>query len=153
MSQKEWGNITWMLFHTLAEKINDSDFDNVKNDILFFIKQTCNHLPCPICSDHATNTLKKVNFNLIKTKADLIEFLRQFHNVVNIRTDKPIVEKEFVITYYKNLDIVVIINHFIRVYSHKYGNFDVSAFNRSNQRSLYLKNSIPKLKYFLKYCY
>ena len=153
MSQKEWGNITWVLFHTLAEKINENDFDNVKNDILYFIKQTCNHLPCPICSDHAVSTLKKVNFNLIKTKADLIEFLRQFHNIVNIKTDKPIVEKEFVITYYKNLDLTVIINHFIRVYSHKYGNFDISAFNRSNQRNLYLKNSIPKLKYFLKYCH
>ena len=153
MSQKEWGNITWALFHTLAEKINDNEFDNVKNDIIFFIKQTCSNLPCPICSEHAMSTLKKANLNLIKTKADLIEFLRQFHNIVNIRTDKPIVEKEFVITYYKKLNIVVIVNHFIRVYSHKYGNFDISAFNRSNQRNLYLKNSIPKLKNFLKYCY
>jgi len=153
MSQKEWGNITWALFHTLAEKINENEFHNIKNNVISFIKHTCNNLPCPMCSNHAIKTLEKASIDLIKTKADLIEFLRQFHNIVNVRTEKPIVEKEFVITYYKNLDLVIIINHFIKVYSHKYGNFDISAFNRSNQRSLYLRNGIPRLKEFLKYCY
>ena len=32
MSSKEWGNITWKLFHTLAEQINESKFQEVRKD-------------------------------------------------------------------------------------------------------------------------
>lgn len=153
MSQKEWGNITWLLFHSLAEKFNEEQFPSIKNDFINFIKNTCRHLPCPICSEHATKTLNRGYLNLIETKADMIEFLRQFHNIVNIRTDKPIAEKEFVINNYKKTNLKNVINNFIKIYSHKYGNFDIAAFNRANQRQLYLKQSIKTLSYFVKFCY
>ena len=97
MSVTNWGNITWTLFHTLAEKIREKDFPIVKDLFIQFIKDTCKNLPCPICANHASETLKQARFNLIVTKADMIEFLRQFHNIVNIRVGYPIVEKDFVI--------------------------------------------------------
>ena len=59
--------------------------------------------------------LVKAKLDLINTKADLIEFLRQFHNVVNIHTNKETVSKEFVITKYKTANLLAIINKFIHI--------------------------------------
>ena len=152
MSQKQWGNITWILFHSLAESVNPNYFNQAKPLILNFINLTCENLPCPICSNHAKDTLSKAYLNQINSKADLIEFLRQFHNIVNIQTDKPIVNKEEVIKIYKRPKLNEIINKFIEVYSVSYGNFHVSAMVRSNNRSIFVKNSKNLLKEICKYC-
>ena len=153
MSQKQWGNVTWILFHSLAEKINENRFSNVKNIFIDFIKDTCKNLPCPICSEHAVRALREVNFQLINSKADMIEFLRQFHNIVNIRIDNPIMSKEFVIETYKLAQLHIIINNFYKIYSHKYGNFQINSFNRANQRILFLRDAQIKLNILLKECF
>jgi len=153
MSQKEWGNITWFLFHTLAEKVNANKFDEIKPTIIFFIQETCRNLPCPICSNHAQANLRQAKLDLINTKADLIEFLRQFHNVVNIHTNKETVSKEFVITKYKTANLLAIINKFIHIYSHKYGNFEINSFLRANERHKFVKQATNQLKIIVKYCY
>ena len=152
MSQTVWGSITWLLFPSFAEKIKEEQFINIKDRFIIFIKDTCFNLPCPICSSHALEVLKQSNMNLIKTKADMIEFLRQFHNIVNIKLDKPILDKNYVITYYKNVNINAIIGQFIRAYSHKYGNYEIKAFQRANDRHLYLKGAINNINIILQCC-
>jgi hypothetical protein len=152
MSQKEWGNITWYLFHTLAEKVNSEKFNEIKPTIVYFIQETCRNLPCPVCSNHALQNLKKSNLNLLNSKADLIEFLRQFHNVVNIHTGKETYSKEFVVTKYKTANLLAIINRFIQVYSHKYGNFEINSFLRANERQKFVKQATNLLKIIIQYC-
>lgn len=152
MSITNWGNITWTLFHTLAEKINEDKFYNVKDLFIEFITHTCQNLPCPICANHASQTLKQARFNLIRTKADMIEFLRQFHNIVNIRVGYPIVEKEFVIKKYKSGILSYIVHNFNLSYSHKYGNFEVNSFHQSNMRQNYLKRANKMLVSIAQYC-
>jgi sulfur relay (sulfurtransferase) DsrC/TusE family protein len=152
MSQNVWGPITWMLFHSFAEKINEEHFINIKDKFIIFIKDTCLNLPCPICSNHALEVLKQSNMKLINTKADMIEFLRQFHNIVNIKLDKPIIDKNYVITYYKNVNLYAIIQQFIKAYSHKYGNYEIKAFQRANDRHLYLKGAITNINIILQCC-
>lgn len=149
----EWGHITWLLFHTLAEKINENQFASVKDIFIELIKDTCNNLLCPICTSHAVQTLKRANLKLIHTKADMIEFLRQFHNVVNLHLEKPTVEKEFVIKHYKAANLKNIITSFFKIYSHKYGNFEVNAFHRSNMRNIFLKRCKNRLEILGKSCY
>ena len=152
MSQKEWGNITWILFHSLAEKIKDDLFQNVKTVFIEFIKDTCINLPCPICANHATENLFKSRINSISKKSDMIEFLRQFHNLVNKKLEKPIQNKEIVLQNYKLANLVNIINRFNMIYSTKYGNFEINAFHRSNTRQMYLKRANKKLSILLKAC-
>ena len=152
MSQTFWGPITWMIFHSIAEKIQEDKFMNVKELFITFIKETCYNLPCPVCSSHALEILKQANIAAIHTKAEMIEFLRQFHNIVNLKLEKQIVDKSFVITYYKNVNLNAIIQHFIKVYSHKYGNYEIKAFQRANERHLYLKGAINKLNTILLCC-
>ena len=100
MSSKIWGTYTWIFFHTLAEKIKEEHFESNRKDFINIIIKTCNHLPCPDCSEHATSTLKKANLENIKTKKHFIEFLRQFHNIVNIKINKKEMSEESIINLY-----------------------------------------------------
>lgn len=81
----KWGEPTWFMFHTLSVKIKEENFLQVKNEFLNLVYSICTNLPCPICSDHAKEYLKTVNFAAIQTKQQLIDFFFQFHNMVNRR--------------------------------------------------------------------
>ena len=88
MPTDKWGNATWLLFHTLAAQIDESKFEKNKNLLIEIITTTCAHLPCPTCTKDASNIIKRGNLHNIKTKSDFVEFLRQFHNIVNIKLHK-----------------------------------------------------------------
>lgn len=105
---RAWGVLTWMLFHTLAEKVKDEYFTSVINNITGLIKKICICLPCPYCRNDAQNYLSSINFKLIQNKNDLKLFLLDFHNHVNQKLDNEqcsynILEK------YENLDIVKVV--------------------------------------------
>lgn len=150
MSQKEWGNITWFLFHSLAERIKEEHFPAFKNRLIIFITTTCDHLPCPICAGHATETLRKANIGLINTKGDFIEFLRQFHNIVNIKLKKRIFTKEEVLIKYKTGYLPLIIQQFFKVYTHNYKN--MSALMSAFQRKLFITEQKAFLNTIITYC-
>lgn len=140
MSKKEWGNITWKFFHTLAEKIDENHFSDIKDKLINIILNTCSNLPCPDCSEHATNILKRSYIKNINNKNHFIEFLRQFHNIVNIKLEKKEVKKEEIVEMYKNENISKIFNQFIYYYK----NIRTSERMMSNNfhRNLYLKNLV-----------
>ena len=106
--QITWGYPTWVLFHSIAEKVNNDFFLKNKDKILNYIISICNLLPCPICQDHATKYLKQTRFKyVIRTKEQLKRYLFDFHNVVNIRTkrkkeDIKILEKYKTVNFYKS---------------------------------------------------
>lgn len=81
----KWGEPTWFLFHTLSVKIKEEEFVRVKDDLLNLVYSICINLPCPICSDHAKEYFKTINFKAIQSKTQLIDFFHQFHNMVNKR--------------------------------------------------------------------
>ena len=66
-----WGEPTWFLFHTLAEKIKEEEFLNLRGELLGYIQKICGNLPCPTCAEHASRHLNGINFNTIQTKEDL----------------------------------------------------------------------------------
>jgi hypothetical protein len=45
-------------------------------------------LPCPYCTAHAQGFLRKINFENVKTKENLIHLFLTFHNNVNKRLKK-----------------------------------------------------------------
>ena len=117
MSTKEWGNITWKFFHTLAEQINESKFPEVRDKLVNIVTTTCEHLPCPDCSEHATRILKKAYIKNIRTKKHFIEFLRQFHNIVNIKLSKKTYNNEEIKDMYNKNNLTQIIYQLISIYS------------------------------------
>ena len=116
-SREEWGNITWNLFHGIVEKIKEDKFSQSKELIIKIIKLVCGYLPCPECSQDATKSLNAFNFNLIRSKTDLKNFLYNFHNSINKKTKKQEFKREELDIKYKNINLIEIINNFFRIYS------------------------------------
>lgn len=86
---KIWGSSVWYLFHSLAEKISEEGYNNLKNELCNLIQTICFNLPCIECAKHATEYTKKtLNAKLLPTKDHLKIYLFNFHNSVNERLKK-----------------------------------------------------------------
>ena len=116
MSRKEWGPITWILFHSLANKIKPEYYNQMKGEMLQQIKSICNFLPCPECREHASKAMQKLTLQHVQTKEQFITSLHSFHNYVNNRLHKS----QFSHDKLNKYDLAVlprIVMKFIHVYS------------------------------------
>jgi hypothetical protein len=146
-----WGPSTWFLFHTLAEKVKENEFDKIKEELLNNIKSICMNLPCPTCREHATLYIQRLNYNSIKTKEDLKLFLFNFHNEVNIRKNVPLFLYQELENKYSIANTVNIIKNFIEVFQYKNKGFNMIANEMQKQRQvetlkLWFNNNIEKFE-------
>jgi hypothetical protein len=107
-----WGPNTWILFHTMAEKIKEEDFDKYFPFIWKHINKLCQTLPCPYCSEHASQYLRNYKLSQIKNKTMFKTFIFQFHNFVNNHTNK-IEQPLEILKIYKTYKIEDVFNNFI----------------------------------------
>lgn len=114
-SRAFWGGPTWLLFHTIAEKIDNTYYINNYMIIWDFIKEVCNGLPCPFCKRHALDFIKTVNIINIKSKEGLKKVLFDFHNHTNRNSSKKI-EDISILNKYKRANVLAIFNNFERVF-------------------------------------
>ena len=135
-SRSRWGPSTWLLFHTLAEKIKEEEFSNVKNELLDIIKSICMNLPCPSCAQHATEYISKLNYNSIKSKDDFKMYFLQFHNFVNKRTNKPQFTLEQLNDKYSKANTINIIKNFIVVFQYRSKSFNMIANEMQRDRQI-----------------
>ena len=142
-TRKEWGNITWLLFHALAANVSENKFLEVRPILIDIIKGICFNLPCPDCSHDATQILKVAYIENIKTKEHFIEFLRQFHNIVNIKLGKKQISKNDLLSMYKKKNLKKIIQYFFYIYNKT--SYNPNLLTHSFQRSQYLNRLKPKL--------
>lgn len=108
-----WGEPTWFLFHSLAEKIKPEYFALLRQDIFQMIMQICSNLPCPICATHAKQYLAATNFANIVSKDHLRFFFHRFHNEVNKRKGFAEFPLEELSAKYQKANTVNIINNFM----------------------------------------
>lgn len=132
----KWGEPTWFLFHTLAEKIKDEQFILHKNELLQVIYNICVNLPCPECGTHAKNYLDKMNFNMIQNKQQLINMLFVFHNYVNSRKHFPVFTYDELREKYSKAITVNIIRNFLFVFNEKNKNVHMIANEMHRKRLL-----------------
>jgi hypothetical protein len=129
-----WGQPTWFLFHTLAEKIKEENFSEHRVELLKTIYLICTALPCPDCTKHATEYMNNINFNAIRTKHDLKMMLYTFHNTVNMRKNYPIFKQEE-LSQYEKANTLRIIQHFMVNYTPNVTNglrVDINRYYRQN---------------------
>ena len=93
----KWGGPTWHYLHTMAEKVKDTSFAQINKEILGIVYNICTNLPCPSCSAHAREYLKKHSLSNVRSKEELKKFLFLFHNEVNTR-------KRYALFSYSDLD-------------------------------------------------
>jgi len=109
----KWGEPTWFLFHTIAEKIRPEYFTLLRTDLFNMIHQICTNLPCPICATHAKQYLASTNFATIVSKDHLRFFLHKFHNDVNQRKGYAMFPLEELNAKYEKANTVNMIQNFI----------------------------------------
>jgi hypothetical protein len=114
-----WGEPTWFFFHTLAEKMKPEKFPKIKRDLVNITKMICNNLPCPICSEHATAFMNRVNFNNINSREDLKLLFFRFHNEVNARKGYTIFTEDELHEKYPSAITNNIFNNFVQVFERK----------------------------------
>lgn len=145
MASKDiWGPATWTLFHTLAEKVKDADFNELKTYMFIYIKRICGNLPCPDCAAHATQFISKFNPDQFASKQNFKIFLLNFHNSVNARIGKRPFTVEELNTKYVRANTFVIISHFIKVYS--YRNTNVRLLINSFHKDILIKDFIKFIR-------
>ncbi len=115
----KWGEPTWFLLHTLAEKIKPEIFDAVRPGLLDVIYSICINLPCPDCSNHAKNHLDSMNFKQIRTKEQLKNMLFEFHNIVNAKKGYPLFPRTELDSKYSAANTLNIIHHFMFFFEDK----------------------------------
>jgi hypothetical protein len=131
-----WGPPVWTMFHTLAEKLNESHIKHqaIKGELFTFIKRICNFLPCPECSKDATKFLSRVKPSDIQTKQQLIHMLYVFHNHVNMKKRKTSFSCDN-LNLYKAQKIGFVLNRFAVAYNTK-GNMNLMSESFQRQRIL-----------------
>jgi hypothetical protein len=125
MSPNQWGPPIWTFFHTLAARIRDDSYQQVGPQIFILISKICRYLPCPECSEHATQFLANIRPQGYSTKTDLQRMLYVLHNVVNKRKNKPMPGEE-ILESYKNINVIDAYNKFIAAYNTR-GNMKLLA--------------------------
>ena len=122
-----WGEPIWFLFHTLAHKVKEEYFQLIRIDLLNNIYNICNNLPCPMCANHATDYMNKVNFKTIIRKKDLKDLLFVFHNNVNERKGLPIFQYADLDSKYNSANTKNIIYNFINTFQKKSNSINMIA--------------------------
>lgn len=130
----KWGQPTWFLFHTLAEKVKPECFSDIRVELLNIIYTICTNLPCPDCAKHASQYMNSINFNTIRTKRDLQLMLFNFHNEVNRRKKFPEFPIEQLDAKYSLANTVNIIHNFMPYFEDRTGSMRLIADNLHRSR-------------------
>ena len=130
----KWGEPTWFLFHSLAEKVKEEHFNTIKNELVNTIYVICKNLPCPMCATHATQYMNSVNFSSIQTKKDLVDLLWRFHNEVNVKKNVPIFPYEQLQEKYSRANLVNIIQLFMYHFKDKHASLKMIADDMYRQK-------------------
>jgi len=125
----KWGEPTWYMFHTIAEKIKPEFYTQYRSEIMNIIRIVCNTLPCPICANHATQYMQNINDSQLSTKEDLQRMLWAFHNSVNERKGQPFFpnDKGQLHDKYSRANTRAIIQNFIVVHKDKQSGFRMTT--------------------------
>lgn len=133
-NKMKWGEPTWFLFHTLAQKVKEENFSQIRAELLNKIISICNNLPCPNCSKHATDYMNSINFSTILTKKDLIDLLFNFHNTVNEKKNYPEFPYSELEEKYSKAITTNIIQYFMKFFQDKQYNVSMLSNNMHRER-------------------
>lgn len=118
LPKMKWGRPIWTFFHVMAQKVKPEYFNLVIKDFLKNVLLICGTLPCPICSTHASEYMRAINLNNIRSKDDLINLFYNFHNVVNQRKGYAALQKNQ-IPNYDTANTVAVIKTFVQAFEDK----------------------------------
>ncbi len=114
MSKQAWGNATWFMMHTLAQKLRP-EYAHAVPGLLMQFENVCRNLPCPDCAEHASRMFATANIRAVVDKDTLMRFLYELHDAVNRRLGKPCPTMDECCELYSRGRTVAILTHFFQV--------------------------------------
>ena len=99
MDQKVWGPHTWFFLHSVTLNYPFSPTKTDKSHIVNFFKEIEDILPCSVCRRHYKNHLNKHPIRNGSRK-ELVYWLIDLHNIVNIQEQKKTMSYKAVIDMY-----------------------------------------------------
>tara|TARA_B100000963_G_C22616489_1_gene667617 strand:- start:2095 stop:2565 length:471 start_codon:yes stop_codon:yes gene_type:complete len=104
MNQNLWGPKYWFTLHTVSFEYPMKPTFKEKKIYYNFFNSLQYILPCSICKRHFKKNLKELPLeNSIHSRRDLVYWLIDIHNKVNVETGKRIYSYEEVINIYEKL--------------------------------------------------
>lgn len=119
IGKMEWGKHVWNMIHSLTVLVKEEEFPRIRTELLNLLFLICSNLPCPICSDHAKEYLKGINFNAIQTKEQFKNLFHQFHNFVSSKKQLPIFPRELLEETYQTAILPNILTNFLIAFRDK----------------------------------
>jgi hypothetical protein len=97
-----WGPGGWKFLHYITLSYPDKPTQNDKNNILTFFNSVGNVLPCEKCRNNYYNHLKKypLDNNTVSSRYNLVNWLINVHNEVNIMNNKKTINFDQFINIY-----------------------------------------------------
>jgi hypothetical protein len=88
-----WGPQFWYIIHIVADSAPETLSEQEKNIYREFYESLIHVLPCPACSSHAKENLKKTPL-VLDGRMSLLKWSVAFHNRVNEQLGKPVYSEE-----------------------------------------------------------
>ena len=104
MKPELWGPNMWYILHliTFSYPIEPSEFD--KRSYHDFFHNLKDVIPCDVCKKHYSKYIVQYPIGPhLDNRGNIIKWLIQIHNFVNLSLNKPIYSNEEVLNIYKNL--------------------------------------------------
>ena len=97
-----WGKHLWRAMHYITIAYPDNPRDRDKENMNQFFQSVGRILPCEKCRIHFAQNLLKypLNDDVLSSRYNLINWLRNIHNEVNIEQNKKVWSYQEVIDYY-----------------------------------------------------
>ena len=142
VSKSVWGPSVWFMFHTLAYKAVPDKFAEIKIELIQYIQRICANLPCPECTQHATQYMNQNvrKISAIQTKEQLQYFLIDFHNTVNARKGKPVFTYEQAEEKYKHAKTSEVVQYFFKIYGDKNNGGNLKLFTNGFHKQILLSD-------------
>lgn len=149
MKKSLWGPAIWKTLHVLTIKLKDEYFESQKKIIIDFILGVCQNLPCPYCSQHACDFLKRHKINYIKSKEQLIKLIFMLHNDANKRLKKPLFDEEQLYQTYEKFNYEYTMKMYFKVVQQANYNEKMMLYSIGRKQFIkkyihYIKNNLDK---------
>ena len=104
MDPQLWGPQLWYVLHIISMSYPKEPTEYIKRAYHDFYSNLKDVLPCEICRKHYSKFIMEYPITPhLDTRENLVKWVIQIHNFVNLELGKPVMDVETVIELYDNL--------------------------------------------------
>lgn len=104
MSPAVWGPLFWATMHIVSLGYSANPTEEERTAAIAFYNSLAHTIPCPICKTHYRAFLQKTPVeSAVSSRHDLIHWVFDLHNAVNVQLGKPAITFDQYIAHMQSL--------------------------------------------------